>query len=446
MPDEVDRLPGAGSGDSMRAVAGSDAGGREVRRTGDDLDPDAGHAPASRFVTVGIPVFNGKALLRSCLQSVLGSSLPRQRYEIVVADDGSWEPETLAILAELTERLAGEPGFFRVLSLPINSGGAARPRNRILDEAVGEYVFFVDADDTIGSLALERIAEAVTASPTDWVALNQVPVNGRAAGCVVRQTRVEVSRHKALSTLTVHKVFRRAEIERQRLRFDEELPSGQDISFAFSYLLAAQRFLMLGGYDYYYLTQHGGNPNEPRHLSRRASSAPALIEKNHRILASMIRDLNGSDLAPRERRAILSDVVLPRVLLRQRYLSSIADAEPEVGAEALRALHDLLADPLVAGLDGAELKKGFTPEHLAVIAQRDLDGLRRLTKRAGPPPKAPVGTVERWGGRVRRLADVIAGLSNHRHVVEELAALRRSVRELQAAQARLEEELRSGRP
>ena len=147
---------------------------------------------------------------------MLASSLAHDRFEILVADDGSWEPETLAILAELTESLAGEPGFFRVLTLGTNSGGAARPRNRILDEARGEYVFFVDADDTIGNLALERIAAAVTATPTDWVALHQVPVNGRAPGVVVRPTQVVVSRHKALSTLTVHKVFRRAEIERQQ--------------------------------------------------------------------------------------------------------------------------------------------------------------------------------------------------------------------------------------
>ena len=84
---------------------------------------------ASRLLTVGIPVFNGKTLLRKCLDSVLASTLPRDRYEIVVADDGSTDPETLAILAELEERLAAEPGFCRVLRTRVNSGGAARPRN-----------------------------------------------------------------------------------------------------------------------------------------------------------------------------------------------------------------------------------------------------------------------------------------------------------------------------
>lgn len=71
----------------------------------------------ARLLTVGIPVFNGKALLRSCLESVLCSSLPRDRFEIIVADDGSSEPETLSILRELETSLATYPGFFRVLSL-----------------------------------------------------------------------------------------------------------------------------------------------------------------------------------------------------------------------------------------------------------------------------------------------------------------------------------------
>ena len=137
--------------------------------------------PSERLFTVGIPVFNGKSLLRNCLQSVINSTFPRHRFEIVIADDGSTEPETLAILGEFEKSLAADPGFFRVISLGTNSGGAARPRNRILDEATGEYIFFVDSDDTIGNQALERIAEAVAATPADWVAVHQVPVNGRAA-------------------------------------------------------------------------------------------------------------------------------------------------------------------------------------------------------------------------------------------------------------------------
>ena len=372
---------------------------------GDVLEA-AGHPqPSGRLFTVGIPVFNGKTLLRNCLQSVINSTLPRSCFEILIADDGSTEPETLGILREFERDLAADPGFFRVISLGHNSGGAARPRNHILDEATGEYVFFIDSDDTIGDQALERIAQALATTPADWIAVNQVPVNGRGALCVVSRPHAEVSRIKALTTLTVHKVFRRAEIERQGLRFDEGLPSGQDVSFAFSYIVNAERFLMLGGYDYYYLIEHADNENEPVHLSRRAKTATALIEKNERILRSMLTTLRTSNVPESERRKILGKIVLPRVLIPQGHLKAIVRAGPIRGARALRRLSKLLADPLFAGLDPAEVK-GVTEEELATIARSEWFRLAYLLARAGThrPRGLRLATrwVRRWGGFATR--------------------------------------------
>ena len=409
---------------------------------GEVLDAATRPQSSGRLFTVGIPVFNGKSLLRNCLQSVINSTLPRDRFEIVIADDGSSEPETLAILGEFEKSLAADPGFFRVISLGTNSGGAARPRNRILDEATGAYVFFIDSDDTIGNLALERIAEAVAATPADWVALNQVPVNGRVGVCRVRQPHAEVPRAKALATLTVHKVFRRAEIERQQLRFDEGLPSGQDVSFAFSYILNASRFLMLGGYDYYYLMQHGGNPKEPPHLSRRANTPDALIEKNERILRSMLTALRKSSLTESECREIISHVTLPRVLIRQGYLKAVVKAGPDAGTRALRRLSKLLADPLVADLDPVGLE-GVTGEHLAVIAKSDWAGLAHLMGVAAPHPQSRVGIAARWVTRGRHFVDVASGRGKHRRVINELALLRRSVEDIRKAQRRLDANLQA---
>lgn len=408
-----------------------------------DVSDAATHAPPSaRLLTVGIPVFNGKALLRNCLQSVIDSTLPRSRFEIVIADDASFEPETLAILGEFATSLAADPGFFRVISAETNSGGAARPRNQILDEATGEYVFFIDADDTIGGSALERIAEALAATPADWVALHQVPVNGRGAVARVREPNVEVARAKALTTLTVHKVFRRAEIERQQLRFDEGLPSGQDVSFAFSYIVNAERFLMLGGYDYYYLTQHADNPNEPTHLSRRAKTPEAQIEKNERILRSMLTALRTSKLPERERRDIVAEVCLPRVLMRQGYLKAIIKAGPAAGTRALRRLSTLLADPLVADLDPAQLKE-VTAEHLAVITKSDWIGLARSVAPAALQSQARVGIGARWVKRARRLVDLASGpRAERKQLVEELGLLRRSVEDLRKVQDAMRKEYR----
>ena len=409
---------------------------------GEVLDAPSHPEPSERLFTIGIPVFNGKSLFRNCLHSVINSTFPRDRFEIVIADDGSSEPETLAILEEFEKSLAADPGFFRVIWMGTNSGGAARPRNRILDEATGEYIFFIDSDDTIGNQALERIASAIAGTPADWIAVNQVPVNGRAALCRVRQPHAVVPRAKALTTLTVHKVFRRAEIERQQLRFDEGLPSGQDVAFAFSYILSAQRFLMLGGYDYYYLTQHADDPNQPAHLSRRARTAKALIEKNERILRSMLTAVRRSKLPESERREIIGQIALPRVLIRQGYLKAIVKAGPITGTWALRRLSKLLADPLVADLDTAELK-AVTREHLTRIARSDWAGLAYLLGRTNPYPQSLVRFARRWVRRGRRLVDEVSARTRRTQVVDELTLVRHSVEDLRKAQRRLEANLQA---
>ncbi len=389
-------------------------------------------AGSAKLITVGIPVYNGKSLLRSCLQSVLRSTLPRDRYEIVVADDHSTEPETLQILAEFERSLAGDPGFFRLIRLPSNSGGAARPRNKILEAATGAYVFFVDADDTIATLTLERVAAEVSDQPVDWIALNQVAVNGRLAVFTAGRPREEVSRDRALTTLTVHKVFRRAEIERQGLRFDERLPSGQDLAFAFSFIVHASTFLMLGGYDYYHLTLHRGNSSEPGHLSMRANQPPALIAKYERILTVMLAALSSSPLNADERRRIAGSLVLPRLLLHQGYLRAITRAEPEVGNPALKRLSALLADPLVTDV-GADELTGVTPEHLRLIAAADRSGLRQLLD-----PREPESRLDGLIKRGRGVFDVVSGRARHRRVINELRQLRHAVEVLHDEQRQLD--------
>ena len=378
---------------------------------------------------------------------MVDGTFPHERYEILVADDGSTEPETLAILAELEQTLAGEPGFFRVLRLGTNSGGAARPRNRILDEAVGEYVFFVDSDDTIGSEALARIADALTETPADWVALHQVLVNGRVGAASVRKPRMDVPRLKALTTLTVHKVFRRAEIERQQLRFDEGLPSGQDISFAFSYLLNASRFLMLGSYDYYFLTRHAGDPSEPPHLSRRANTAERQIDKNYRILRSML-DRPARVRAARGRAEGRARSRSPSPACSSSSATSPRSSPPDPDGRRRGAAPALRAARRPAGGEprrSPTSRRASPRPTCAVAVAADWPALRDLLRQPDepPPPAARVGPVGRWLARGAHVARLVSGQARHRRLLDELAALRRSVDQLQKAQARLDADVRA---
>ena len=206
--------------ESMRLERGESGGWNDGRDPMRPLAPNCrgGCSPSGSRCSTADPCCG------DCLQSVIDSTLPHDRFEILIADDGSTEPETLAILGQF-EREPRHGTWF----LPSDLSGiqlrrcCAAPK-RILDEAIGEYVFFVDSDDTIGNQALERIAEGVATTPVDWIA---APPGPGERPCSRRYDPRAADRgapaSRAMSTLTVHKVFRRAEIERQRLRFDEGL-------------------------------------------------------------------------------------------------------------------------------------------------------------------------------------------------------------------------------
>jgi len=99
-------------------------------------------------VTVIIPCFNYGRFLKECLSSVFAQTV--QPIETLIINDGSTDPETLAILNELAEP--------RVKVIHQNNRGLAGARNSGIRHATGEYVYFLDADDVMFPDCLEKLA------------------------------------------------------------------------------------------------------------------------------------------------------------------------------------------------------------------------------------------------------------------------------------------------
>lgn len=89
-------------------------------------------------VSVIIPSYNTAALIANCLDSVFAQTFPD--YEIIVVNDGS--PDT----PQLEQVL--QPYLGRVLYLRQANKGAAGARNAAIARAQGEYLAFLDSDDS----------------------------------------------------------------------------------------------------------------------------------------------------------------------------------------------------------------------------------------------------------------------------------------------------------
>ncbi|MBM7643479.1 glycosyltransferase [Streptococcus loxodontisalivarius] len=92
-------------------------------------------------ISVVIPVYNGEAYLRQCVESVLNQTY--QNLEVIIINDGSKDSTAL-----ICEQLRQEDSRIRVLHKPVNQGIGAG-RNSSLELATGDYLVFVDSDDWI---------------------------------------------------------------------------------------------------------------------------------------------------------------------------------------------------------------------------------------------------------------------------------------------------------
>lgn len=95
-------------------------------------------------LSIIIPVYNGEKTLTRCFESIYQSGLSVDEFEVIVVDDCSCDATGSVVSSWRCEH----PNLKYCLQEVNKRQGAAR--NKELDLACGEYVFFVDADDTVG--------------------------------------------------------------------------------------------------------------------------------------------------------------------------------------------------------------------------------------------------------------------------------------------------------
>ena len=106
------------------------------------------------LLSIVIPVYNVAEYLQTCIDSILANDC--RDWEVILVDDGSTDGISPQIC---DENAARHPELIRVIHQPNKGPGGAR--NTGLEAAKGEYLFFVDSDDTIAPKALETLRRAV---------------------------------------------------------------------------------------------------------------------------------------------------------------------------------------------------------------------------------------------------------------------------------------------
>lgn len=100
----------------------------------------------SMKVSVIVPSFNAVDKIGRCLASLRSIDMPRDDYEVIFIDDCSTDGTF-----ELLQKECAREQNWKAERLPFNTGSPSKPRNKGMELAKGEYLFFLDCDDEITS-------------------------------------------------------------------------------------------------------------------------------------------------------------------------------------------------------------------------------------------------------------------------------------------------------
>lgn len=182
------------------------------------------------MVSVIIPIYKAEKSIRRCIDSVLAQTY--KDWELILVDDGS--PDNSGVVCD---EYAHNDSRIRVFHK--SNGGVSSARNRGLDEARGERICFVDADDCLKPDFLSKMVvnahDSVVCGFRSLQGLQITPedvdVTGAEMGAYIPKF---FNSHSAPAPWA--KLFRKDIIDKYHIRFNQKLKLTEDTIFNFEYL------------------------------------------------------------------------------------------------------------------------------------------------------------------------------------------------------------------
>lgn len=166
----------------------------------------------SALVSVVIPVYNVEQYLNECVDSVLDQTY--SDYEIILVDDGSTDNS-----GKLCDDYLSLDNRIKVIHR--ENGGLSAARNTGMDAATGDYIYFLDSDDYIESVTLERLVHTAKTDDADIVFFDGYVFY---TDCEDDGTSYGYSRHDHYQTDTGRKVL-------EKLLINEEYRTAVPLTF-----------------------------------------------------------------------------------------------------------------------------------------------------------------------------------------------------------------------
>lgn len=115
------------------------------------------------LITIGIPVYNVEKYISECLSSVFSQTY--ENFEIIIVDDRGSD-KSMTIVDNMIAKCNIKDSI-KIIKQPYNMG-LGMARNTIINNAHGDYLYFIDSDDVITSDCISYLYKKVSEQNLDF--------------------------------------------------------------------------------------------------------------------------------------------------------------------------------------------------------------------------------------------------------------------------------------
>lgn len=195
-------------------------------------------------VSIVTPVYNVEKCIAKTINSIINQTFTD--FELVLVDDGSPDKSI-----EIAENLLKESTVNYKIITQKNSG-VSSARNRGIDEASGEYIFFLDSDDYIDETFLEEICRKIDETSCDVVFSGYSEVDAHGKVLVENRTPwieepisgVEAAVKQLYDDIVIgmrNTAYRASIIKENNIKFDTKRKYGEDMVFVIKTLINSKK-------------------------------------------------------------------------------------------------------------------------------------------------------------------------------------------------------------
>ena len=187
-------------------------------------------------ISVVVPIYKVEKYIRECLDSIKNQTL--KDIEIICIDDGTPDKS-----GQIADEYAQEDSRFIVIHQ--ENHGLPAARNRGIEKATGEYIMFVDSDDSINSEACEICYNKATEHNADILLFN---------------TKEQIIDHPIFNNIKAvvwSGIYKTSFLKENKILFNERVKAyGEDQSFNMICNAVANKIVCISNKLYNYRTNN----------------------------------------------------------------------------------------------------------------------------------------------------------------------------------------------